>query len=214
MEKLILDTERGIEFDTSNPPLNNLHALGYLPKGILAIAKEIRNYEVRMEDGTDFPVRGANLVFGPSLAKFEQIACYFSWFTVSLHNYLKLVGLIELVTQQNWSRRDVANPDNAKKIQRHCTNYVKEVIPEIHLWRNKVAAHFAITAPFPEDNQALLEFSAMNNIVYMSPYFYAGALQWGTTGGQTDFPKWSMTETMQALIPRLWPQAASHISEP
>jgi hypothetical protein len=207
MEKLILDTVRGIEFDKSNPPLNNLHALGYLPKGIFTLANQIRKYEVGMEDGTDFPISGVTLAYGPSISNIEMVACCFSWYSISLHNYLKLVGLVELVMQQRWSREDVANPENGKKIKLHCTNYVKDVIPEIHRWRNKIAAHFAITAPFPEDNQALLEFSAMNNIAYMSPYFYAGALQWGTKGGKTDLPKWSVTESIQTLTPRLWPQA-------
>lgn len=204
MAKVILDTVRQIEFDSSNPPLSNLHALSYLPKGIISIANEIHRFEEHMEDGSFLPP-GADLIIAPTMVRFEIIACWFSWYCVSLHNYLRLVALVELVNREHWSITDVSDPENSKKIKNHCTKYVEEVIPEIHRWRNKIAAHFAITAPFNGDNQALLEFSAMNNITYSKPHFYAGAIQYNSEGTASDLPKWSVTETFLTLAPRLWP---------
>jgi hypothetical protein len=204
MAKVILDTVRKIEFDSSNPPLSNLHALSYLPRGIISIAHEVHRFEKHVEDGSYLPP-GADLIIAPTIDRFEIIACWFSWYCVSIHNYLRLVALVELVSKKNWSIVDVGNPKNSKTIKTHCTNYVEEVIPEINRWRNKIAAHFAITAPFNSDNQALLEFSAMNNITYSKPHFYAGALQYCSEGTESDLPKWSVTETFSTLAPRLWP---------
>lgn len=206
MSKIILDTARNIHFDAKNPRIANLHALGYLPVGIHSLATQVRDFELNLANCIEFPFR-PKMLMGPAGENFDMLACCFSWFSVSLTNYLKLVALVELAELKQWGRHDINDPKNHKNIKAHCTDYTKELCPEIFSWRNKIAAHFAITDPFRDDNLGTLEFSAMNTITYLDPYYYAGASQWRTFGGQSDMPQWSLTESFELLAPRLWPGA-------
>ena len=79
-------------------------------------------------------------------------ACYFNWFSTSIVNYVKLVGLIDIMTRERWVASDIKYTNNGNAVRNHCKKYVEEVIPEIQSWRNKIAAHPAITTPNKEDN--------------------------------------------------------------
>ena len=72
----------------------------------------------------------------------------FQWYAVSACNYAQLVGWLE-----------TRNPEAAK-------NYVARNLPRLLSYRNKVAAHFALTAP-RGDNEADLAPSAMTHISYV-----------------------------------------------
>ncbi len=109
------------------------------------------------------------------------------------------------MTQKGWTSLDVRQPQNHKPIKTHCTKYVKELVPEIYDWRNKVSAHFAITDPDRKDNLATLEYSIMNAISYSRPYFEAGGFIWTTGGEKSQLPKWALTQTYERLANRLWP---------
>ena len=68
------------------------------------------------------------------------IACSFHWYATSACNLVRLVGW--LGQEQNSKKADA---------------YVGRVIPNVRIWRNKVAAHFAITirgkrTPQPSSN--------------------------------------------------------------
>lgn len=121
-------------------------------------------------------------------------------------SYLRLVGLVELAEKRGWGRVDLEDRKNQKDISKHCKDYSEMVCPEIYHWRNKVGAHMAITDPYKDDNLGALEFSAMSNITYRSPYYWAADMQWSTKGGSSNFPRWSLTETFERLTPRLWPE--------
>ncbi len=57
----------------------------------------------------------------------DLVACYFHWYAVTVCNYAKLVG---------W----LANDGDSIKAR----EYMERVLPQVYLWRHKVAAHFAI----------------------------------------------------------------------
>jgi len=40
-----------------------------------------------------------------------------------------------------------------------CLDYVKDVVPEVYLWRNKIGAYFSITDPKEKDPVVSLEYS-------------------------------------------------------
>lgn len=201
MSKLVLDSIERIEMDTESPPLNNYHALGYLPVGLHSLALTVRNEEldVRKEPG------GAPALMIAGFPNDAQIACCFNWFSTSIVNYLRLVGLIDIMNQRGWNSQDLQDDKNRKKITNHCVSYVKRVVPEIYKWRNKIAAHFAITDPSSKDNLGTLEYSIMNPIMYLKPYFVAGGFAWSIRGQKSQLEKWALTQTFENLTERLWP---------
>ena len=75
---------------------------------------------------------------------FGLLSCAFQWYAVSACNYAQLVGW--LVTRDTGAAKE----------------YVRKVMPRLLDYRNKVAAHFAITDP-RRDNEADLVASVMTN---------------------------------------------------
>lgn len=207
MAIITLDSVSGIKMDTDSPGIANLHALSYLPIGIFNLANEVRRFEINMAMGIDFPIAKPDMLAGPVGPNFDIVACCFGWYSISITNYLRLVALVKLVEINQWKRADISDAKNFKTIKKFCSDYVRDVCPDIYIWRNKVAAHFAITDPFHDDNLGALEYSSMNQVVYMNPYYYVGASQWVTAAGESNFPKWALTETFEKLAPRLWPEA-------
>ncbi len=120
-----------------------------------------------------------------------RLSCQFQWYAVSAYNYAQLVGwLVYSDTVQ------------AKA-------YINRVMPNIAKYRNKVAAHFAITDPRKDDNVATLSASVMTYIVYAKGRFYAGSISPRTIEGkeieESNIPAWSLTIAHQQLIERFWP---------
>lgn len=104
------------------------------------------------------------------------------------------------MSQQGWQdKAEVAYPENRKLIKVHCRDYVSEVAPEVLRWRNKAAAHFAITDPFDEDSVATLLHSAMAMVAYSRPYFTTEV-----RFGPSELPGWGLTEVFESLRERLW----------
>lgn len=134
------------------------------------------------------------------------MGCAFNWFSVTLVNYLRLVALVDLMNQRGWKSNDLTDPINRGEIKKWCGDFVKDAIPEIYLWRNKVSAHFAVTDPFHGDNLGTLEQSIMNPVSYHSPYFYVGEMKWNTSGSQSQLSSWALTKTYEDLKSRFWPE--------
>ncbi|MBA7467481.1 hypothetical protein ES707_02701 [subsurface metagenome] len=200
MNILVLDHIKNIQLDTSKPPVNNYQAPMYLREGLHFLAYTVRVNEI--EFSRRLPTT-TTTYWGSAIN--PRIVCCFNWFSTSVVNYLRFVGLVNIMTQKGWTSLDVRQPQNHKLTKNHCTQYVKEVVPEIYVWRNKVSAHFAITDPDRKDNLATLEYSIMNAISYSRPYFEAGGFMWTTRGDKSELPKWALTQTYEELANRLWP---------
>jgi hypothetical protein len=119
------------------------------------------------------------------------LSCIFQWYAVSACNYAQLVGWLA-----------AGNPDGAKK-------YVKRVMPRLVEYRNKVAAHFALTDP-RRDNEADLAASVMTQVVYAHGRLCAAALTTVVTAGNQEMTasrdlSWSLTLAHERLLPRYWP---------
>jgi len=203
MNKIVLDHVRNIQLDTSNPPLNNYQALRYIHEGLHFLAYTVRVNELELS--RRLPATTTTF-WGSSIN--PKIACCFNWFSTSVVNYLRLIGLFDIMIQKGWTSLDVRQSENQGAITKHCTKYVKELVPEIYVWRNKVSAHFAITAPSPKDNLATLEYSIMNAISYSRPYFEASGFTWTARGEKSQLPKWALTQTYERLANRLWPDSS------
>lgn len=202
MNKITLDHIDNIILDISNPPISNLHALNFMPQGLFSLA-----VTVKVEEGKRIKRDGPAKTFEMFGHIPLIIPCTFHWFSTSLVNYIRLIGIVDLLNKEKWKSEDISNPDNKQTIKGHCTDYVKKIIPDIYIWRNKVSAHFAVTDPFSNDNLGTLEASVMNSIVYHTPYFKAGAAKWNTKGETSQLLSWSITETYENLTDRYWPDS-------
>lgn len=200
--KITLDFEKGIVLDPSNPPIRNYHAIWQNRSGLKFLADLVREHELKF-----ITEMHAMPGFHAFLGGFDPlISCAFNWFSVTIVSYLRLVALVELMAKNNWKSPDLVDPANRKVIKDYCTNYVREAIPEIYMWRNKVAAHFAATDPFNDDTLGTLEQSIMNPISFAYPYYNVGMLLWNTQGTLSELPTWALTETYERLQQRYWPE--------
>lgn len=199
MNEIVLDHIDNIKLNLLNPPISNLQALNFMKHGLFQLAEM-----VRIEEGKRVRRDGVGVktfeIFGhvPLI-----IPCAFHWFSTSLVNYIRLVGLIDFMNQQGWKTEDLKNLANKEAIKKYCSDYVKKVIPSVYLWRNKVSAHFAPTDPFSGDNLGTLEVTVMNTIAYHTPY-YKAELQWTTQGESSQLIPWALTEVFEQLAGRYW----------
>jgi len=119
------------------------------------------------------------------------LSCAFQWYAVSACNYAQLVGWLSS-----------GNPEAAKQ-------YMNRVLPRLSQYRNKVAAHFALTDP-RRDNEADLASSVMTQVVYAHGRLCAAALLPVVKDGDREIEasrdfSWSLTLAHERLVPRWWP---------
>ena len=166
-------------------------ALARLGEGLFWIHSEVAKIEMGLrkeasKDNIQIAIVGGILEDKP----FGLLSCAFQWYAVSACNYAQLVGWLAF--------RDT---DLAKQ-------YVKKVMPRLLNYRNKVAAHFAITDPF-RDNEADLAASVMTHIVYLRGRLCAAALtpiiksDGQEISASRDF-SWSLSLAHERLAPRYW----------
>ena len=200
---IVLDHERGVTLDRGNPPFNNYQAFASNYAGLKILADSIRELERQYVAKDPY---AAHVVLHMSSAVPDLVPCAFNWFSTTLVNYLRLVALVDLMNANRWKSAALVDPTNRQNIKTHCTEYVKAAVPEVHRWRNKVAAHFAATDPFHDDNLGTLEQSIMNPVTYKYPHYHVGLLQWNTAGERSELPTWALTKVYEDLGPRFWPE--------
>ena len=165
MNKVKIDYINNFELDLDNKPIENLHALDYLKVGIIALVNDVLEREKKIKEAL---MGSAVFYLSFSGEDSNLLACVFQWFTISVINYARTVALVNLMNEKGWKVTDIKN--NESEIKNCCTDYVKEVVPELYNWRNKVAAHFAITDP-RDENIGMLEFSLFNPVSFSAPHF-------------------------------------------
>lgn len=167
-------------------------ALARLADGLFWINEDVK----RVEKYTTGKAKKSNVEIATAGGILEntplgRLSCQFQWYAVSAYNYAQLVG---------W----LVYGDTAQ-----AKTYVNRVMPNIAKYRNKVAAHFAITDPRKDDNVATLSASVMTYIVYAKGHFYAGSVSPKTVETQeiekSNIPAWSLTLAHQELNERFWP---------
>ena len=88
---------------------------------------------------------------------------------------------------------------------------VKNVIEikEVLLWRNKIAAHFAITDPRKDDNIATLEASLFYPAIFDNERYRTGAMIFSrgqeNISVESNIPYWSPTEVFELVAKRFMP---------
>jgi hypothetical protein len=174
---------------------NELSCLSYLATGLRYLYEQVKSVEA--EVNKRLPRSKEYFGFGnaPGMEGVNQalVACAFHWYAVTACNYVKMVGWLSNNGDSNKARE-----------------YMKSVLPQVYLWRNKVAAHFARVEP-EDDSPADLAMSVMFPISFEKNAFYTttGSLTLTMSGGGKQSTsrqdmRWSMTHTHCDLIDRYW----------
>jgi len=201
MKSATLDYIDKIIVNLENSHTHNLDTLKYLGEGILFLANLIKKEEEILKKG---PYTKSTFFLGSSSNKF--LPNVFNWFSISVTSYCRTVKFLDIMQKNNWTTKDVFR--NKQKIKDGCEEYIKKVVPEIYTWRNKIAAHYAITDPKKEDNEATLEYSLLTPVTWLNNHYCVGALNLEKENEASSMPKWSIIETLEEkLIPRYWPIA-------
>ena len=174
---------------------NELNSLRYLARGLWFLNEQVSKIETQVAAKMPNGKRVFHFGNSPDLEGIPQdlVACAFHWYAVTACNYVKMVG---------W----LANNGDSKNAK----EYIDRVLPAVHLWRHKVAAHFAIIDPRKDDNAADLAMSVIFPVSYDNDAFYTGSfILTKSAGGKQSTSRqdmrWSLTQTHKELIPRYWP---------
>lgn len=195
---IIIDNINHITFNKDTFPIKNMHALKYNLEGLYYLANTIRNLEIEKYriDGTF--IQMINLEHQGLLMNM------FNWFSISVTNYLRLVGFVDCVNKNGYTQDDLNQNNIKKKIRKDSNYYCKDIIPEIVEYRNKLSAHHSLFDPRDKDNIATLISSALNTIVYRQPY-YEASMFIHTVDENAKIEPWILTKTFDDLAPRFWP---------
>lgn len=202
-QTIVLDLEKNIVIDPARPPVKNFQVLGQTLAGLKLLSEYVRGLELNVIDQDPY-AKGTFRAFSSDFT--PALGSVFNWYSISLMNYLRLIALVDLMQKKNWHDNDIADRANQGVISKHCKQYASEAAPDIYRWRNKVAAHFAVTDPRDSDTLATLKLTVMDPITYNYPYFYVGSLQLHSQGTDSDLPEWSLTKNFEALAARFWPE--------
>jgi hypothetical protein len=211
-DKVIVETQRN---------MNAIGSLRMLLAGLFEIAVAVRKREVvwaaAFPDTEQFSF-GGNI--GGNRENQQLIGCFFHWFAVSVVNYANLVGYLRGLKAGAFTFDDLSDRSMFRVIGSSVKSYVDGVpeIAEAKRWRNKVAAHFAIAAPFGDDNIATLELSSMFPVTFENGRYFVGGMtltRRNSAGTFTsDLPHWSVTQVFESLISRYWPGLILDVPKP
>lgn len=183
-------------------PANEYWALVWLWQGM-----EFLNYQVRRCDeaarrqvnpnGNVRVVCSGNCPGLPP-APIALLTCAFHWYAISACQYVRTVGAIA------WSH-DSTRPKPL--------DYTKKVIPEVHAFRDKVAAHFAWCTANQKDNPAERFASIIPPLVFQDNAYHVGALTvvlqaGGEVSNSTAIRPWSLCRVHEDLRKRYWPESS------
>ena len=192
---------------------NELRSLQTLYHGMQRIYGMVKRRELIFEANAPTGMVTAILGrdFDGTTDHLDAIACFFHWFGISVCNFARLVGFLRGLKKNEFMRSDLQNKSKFTYIKTSINAY-RDSIPElaeVHIWRNKVFGHYAITDPYKDDNIATLDMSVVFPISWENGHYVAGGMTMiknSAAGSFTsELPYWSFTKVFESLIPRYWP---------
>ena len=143
-------------------PTNEYWALTFLRQGMEFLNRQAVQCDVTAKRQVN-PTGQLNFFSTGNL--FPQIplgllTCSFHWYAMSAYQYVLTVGAIS-------HRQDRSRPTQ--------NEYVKKVIPEVLVFRDKVAAHFAWAKNDKRDNEAECLASIIPSVTFTKDSFFVGA---------------------------------------
>lgn len=189
---------RSVPAPLSGNQSNALNSLKYLSQGLSWLARAVGSEEqklaIQLPSDKRLTLWGNNPEL--STAPMGMLACSFHWYAVSACNFVRLAGWL------------TNGGDDAAAL-----DYLKAVLPDVKVWRDKVGAHFAIAGPLPKDSQADLMSSVLFPIGWDDDCFVAAPMNLvlgGRRPSASSLQRWSVTRTHEALqsrFPMLAPAA-------
>ena len=157
-----LDKFEGREFSCDDVERfhNELGSLEYLASGLNYLNTQVSQIEAKVRD--QHPELGESFGNAPGLEWLPKglVACYFHWYSVTVCNYMLLVGWL-----LNDKRSDRVRKEKAK-------NYQEAVLGNVLQWRHKVGAHFAQAVPHKKDMLAVRTLSVTFPIAFRDGAFW------------------------------------------
>lgn len=188
---MILDYTDNLQIKDHTKYLNEINQLVYLKQGLCLLFNEVKQLEYKLQK-EPYSTIGFGNIPGLEWIPWGLLTCYFHWYSVSLCNYVKLVGWIFADANQNISPKDLAK------------KYMEEVLPEVYIWRHKVGAHYAKSDKRKDLENEML--STMLQITIDQDRFYAG--QWKSIVTvndnvyESEFKPWSLTKIHETMVNR------------
>jgi hypothetical protein len=192
---MILDYIEKLELadDSDEQSFYSRNALAQLANGLFYLNSEVSRIERGYLGKTNQDEDEIQFV-GKLIEKLPigRLCSMFQWYAVSACNYARLVGWL------------------VKQDSQFAISYVKEVMPKLYKYRNKVAAHFALTKPDKDDNEADQEASIRAHICIKGKHIYLAAISpviqiEGKEVSSNQKFSWSLTQVHKLLIKRYWP---------
>ncbi len=127
---------------------------------------------------------------------YQLLSCVFHWYSISACQYVRTVGTIAY-------RQDKSRTTSLK--------YLDSIIPEVKVFRDKVAAHFGWLTKNEHDNEAERLASIIPQVSFYDDSFQVGGLRISMTrsGNRTDSKQitpWSIVKVHKRLRERYWPE--------
>lgn len=191
---------------------NECNTLDDLLHGLTFIYNIIKKYEIDKIDNSEgrkiFSIGRTEI--DDNQGNHNMLPCLFHWFGVSICNYARLAGYIVMQENNTIKKEHLEDANNYKMIKDACNEYVHGIdeMKEVIKWRNKIAAHYAITDPRKEDNIATLEASIIFPVSFRYDKFITGGYN-VVKGNQdekifSEIPQWSVTKLFEDLENRFW----------
>lgn len=199
MSVIILDHIKRITYNSKVSTIKNCAPLFYLPEGLHQLALSVRQKENDKDPRITFSILSTD-------PEEYFIACEFHWFAVSSVNYARLVGFVDVMSANGWMIEHLEDNDIKKTVNEHCTTYAKETLGPVYVWRNKVAAHFASSAPFTSDNIGTLQDSLLDPVGYFGSRYTAHAHTYAKGDEKSIIPEWSLTQVFEEISTRFFPE--------
>ncbi|MFQ6029242.1 MAG: hypothetical protein ACE5Q6_17330 [Dehalococcoidia bacterium] len=180
-------------------PVNEYWALVCLRQGLNYLYRQVSHYDNVLRQQVTSGGKELVALVGNSSAfadvPMALLSCTFHWYAISACQYVRSVGAIAY-------RQDSSRPMPAR--------YTENVIPEVLVFRDKVAAHFAGMTMNPRDNEAEQLASIMPQLAFVDDSFCVGAYtvtvkRSDGVSSSTSIQKWSIKEVHERLQHRYWP---------
>lgn len=192
LAQVILDHEEKWEIEQHHVQqlTNEINSLANLMQGMDLLAYQVQKCEVVMHERLDPTLKYSISGNSPQLEGISIVLlqCFFDWYAVSACKYVKLIGKIAVYHNITNERAD---------------DYMKRIIPNIIMYRDKIGSKFCYTSHNKQDNTAEKIFSVMPQLTFEDNTFVVGAWKFATRGSNTQSIKsWSITETHNMLKKR------------
>jgi hypothetical protein len=99
----------GINLVRSDPPFNNYQAFAANYEGLNILAGAVRELEIQYVAKEPY---AAHVVLLMNSQVPELVPCALNWFSVTLVNYLRLIGLVQLMSANGWKSSALVDPSN------------------------------------------------------------------------------------------------------